>query len=105
MVSVPNCTSYYQPLDLMVNKSCKDFLGQEAKKWYFEKFNKQMAQGKRYHEIKVGVRLSVIKALHAKRIVNFYDYNKSKSERVCHGWQKFGIAEKLKEDIILDLFK
>lgn len=106
MISVPNkWARYYQPLDLTVNKSCKDLLGQEAKKWYFEKFNKQMVQEKGYHEIKVDVRLSVIKALHAKRIVKFYDYNKSKPERVCHGRQKSGIAEKLKEDVILDLFK
>ena len=47
MVSIPdNWTSYYQTLDLTVNKSCKDFLQQETQKWYSEEISKQMAQGK-----------------------------------------------------------
>ena len=67
MVAVPNCwTSEFQPLDLSVNKSCKDFLRQEAQTWYSEKLMKQMNQGKRSHKIKVDVRLSVVKPLYAK---------------------------------------
>ena len=102
MVSVPNnWTSYYQPLDLTVNKSCKDFIRQEAQKWYADEISKQMAQGKRSYEIKVDVRLSVSKPLHVKWTVKFYDYIKSKPEIACNGWRKFGITEKLKEDITL----
>ena len=75
MVSVPNnWTSYYQPLDLTVNRSCKDFLRQEAQKWYSDKINKQTTREKRSNEVKVDVILSVIKPLHAKWIVKFYDW-------------------------------
>ena len=70
MVSVPNnWTGYYQTLDLTVNKSYKDFLWQGAQKQHSHQARKQMAQRKWCHEIKVDVRLSVIKPLHAKWIV------------------------------------
>ena len=39
-------------------------------------------QRKKSHEIKVDVRLSVIKPLHAKSIVQCYDYIMSKAEIV-----------------------
>ena len=35
----------------------------------------------------------------------FYGYTKSKSQIACNEWQKSEISEKLKEDIILNLFK
>ena len=63
-----------------------------------------MEQGKKSHEIEVDVRLSVIKPLHAKWIVKFYDYLKSKPDIVINGWRKSGIIEKLDEDIDLDPF-
>ena len=53
----------------------------------------------------VDIQFSVIKPLHAKWIVKFYDYIKSKPEIVCNGWRKSGITKKLKEDITLDPFK
>ena len=43
MVLVPNnWISYFQPLDLTVNKSSKDFLRQEAQSWYSQEIVKQM---------------------------------------------------------------
>ena len=38
-------------------------------------------------------------------IVKFYGYTRSKSQITCNKWQKSEISEKLKEDIILNLFK
>ena len=65
MVSVPNnWTNYFQPLDLTVNKSSKDFLRDEAQTWYSNEIAKQMSEGKRTDQIKVDVRLSVVKPLH-----------------------------------------
>lgn len=38
MVPVPNnWTNYFQPPDLAVNKSSKDFLLQETQSWYYKK--------------------------------------------------------------------
>ena len=37
--------------------------------------------------------------------IKFYGYTKCKSQIDCNEWQKSEIGEKLKEDIILNLFK
>ena len=47
---------------MSVNKSCKDFLRQEAQSWYSDQIVKQMKIGKLCHEIKVDTKISVIKA-------------------------------------------
>ena len=58
MVSVPNnWTNYFQPLDLTVNKSSKDFLRKEAQSWYSQEIVKQMEARKRSDQIKVDVRV------------------------------------------------
>ena len=63
-----------------------------------------MKQGKRSHEVSLDVRLSVVKPLHAKWAVKFYDYIRSKPAIVINGWRKSGIVEKLKENVELDPF-
>ena len=105
MVPVPsNWTNYFQPLDLTVNKSCKDFSRQEAQSWYTNEIVEQMQQGKKPHEIKVDVRISIVKPLHAKWIVKFYDYIRSNPDLIRNGWRKSGIMENLQREIKLDPF-
>ena len=77
-----NWTNYFQALDLSVNKSCKDFLRQEAQSWYSDQIVAQMKMGKLSHEIKVDTRISVIKPLHAKCVTKFYDYIRRKPDIV-----------------------
>ena len=72
MVPVPNnWINYFQPLDLTVNKSSKDFLRNEAQNWYSQEIMKQMQVGKLSNQIKVNVRISVFKPLHAKLIAKY----------------------------------
>ena len=96
MVSVPNnWTNYFQPLDLTVNKSSIDFLRKEAQSWYSQEIFKQMEAGKRSDQIKVDVRVSVVKPLHAKWIVNYYDYARTKPQLIINGWKESGIINHL----------
>lgn len=105
MVAVPNnWTNYFQPLDLTVNKSSKDFLRDEAQAWYSNEIAKQMSEGKRTDQIKVDVRLSVVKPLHAKWITKYYDYARNHPEIIINGWKKSGITENLEKKINLDPF-
>ena len=105
MVKVPNnWTNCFQPPDLAVNRSYKDFLRQEAQYWYSKRIVKQMQQGKKPHEIKVDVRISIAKPLHAKWIVKFYDYIRSKPELIKNGWRKSGIIDNLAKYIKFDPF-
>ena len=75
MVPVPNnWTSYFQPLDILVNKPCKDFLRNKAQTWYSDQIVEQTKVGKLPQEIKAGTQLSVVNPLHAKWVTKFYDY-------------------------------
>ena len=86
MVPVPNnWTPYFQPLDISVNKISKDFLRNEAQTWYSQQILEQTKSGKLPHQIKVGTQLSIVKPLHAKWVVKFYDYIRSKPEIVSNG--------------------
>ena len=89
MIPVPNnWTSYFQPLDISVNKPCKDFLRNEAQTWYSAQIVEQIEAGKSSHEVKVDTRISVIS----------YYYI------VTHGWEKSLISEHINKKIELDPF-
>ena len=45
------------------------------------------------HGIKVDTRIPVIKPLHAKWVVQFYDYIRSHPDIVINGWKKSKIPE------------
>ena len=105
MEPVPtNWTSYFQPLDISVNKPCKDFLRNEAQTWYSNRIMEQIKVGKLPHQVKVETRISIIKPLHAKWVTKFYDYIRLRPEIVRHGWEKSLITENIHKKIKLDPF-
>lgn len=94
MCAVPNnMTNVFQPLDRSVNRSCKSFLRREAQGWYSKQIEQQVKEGRPDHEIKVDTRISVIKPLHAKWVVQFYDYTRGNPSIVISGWRKSKILE------------
>ena len=52
-----------------------------------------MKKGKKTHEIIVNTRISILKPLHAKWVVSFYDYMKNHKDIVLAGWRKSKIEE------------
>jgi len=68
----PNCTGRLQPLDLSVNKSAKEFLRNEFQEWYAQQVCAQLQE--KANKQAVDLRLSVVKPLGAKWMVNFYNY-------------------------------
>ena len=86
-------TNIFQPFHLSVNRSCKFFLRREAQPWHFLQIEKQMKEGKKAHEINVDTRISIMKPLHAKWVVLFYDYTKNHSDIVLAEWRKSKIEE------------
>ncbi|MCY3929117.1 MAG: hypothetical protein OXG81_12660 [Acidobacteria bacterium] len=92
VVLIPaNCTDRLQPLDLCVNKAAKDFLRNEFQKWYASQVCSQL-DGKAEIE-PIDLRLSVIKPLGAKWLVNLYDYLKSKPSIIISGFKEAGITD------------
>ena len=67
----PNMTHIYQPLDLTVNRSAKAFFKRKFTEWYSQEIHKQLEEGKKIDQVDVVLRLSVLKPLHAKWIIEF----------------------------------
>ena len=85
-----NCTDRLQPLDLTVNKSVKDFLQKEFRKWYADQVCSQLDENR--IEL-IDLRLTSIKSLGAKWMNNAFDYIKSKPKIIKNGFSNAGISQ------------
>lgn len=93
-VYVPaNMTHFFQPLDLTVNGSGKQFMRKQFVTYYSEAIRKQVDSGTNLEDVEVDFRLSVIKPLHAQWLVNLYNFLSSERGRqvIYNGWMKAGI--------------
>ena len=69
---------------------------QKINEWYEERVSKQLMNGKAPGDVKVLLKLSDLKALHAKWIVEMYGYLKQQKESVVKCFEKAGILEAVK---------
>jgi len=97
-IFVPNnMTHLYQPLDLTVNKHSKTFLKKLFSEWYAQQIENQLALGKKVEEINIQFRLSTLKPLHAKWLMQYYNEITSEAGRsiIINGWKAAGISDAL----------
>ena len=85
-----NCTDRLQLLDLSVNKVVKDFLRKQFQDWYAEEVCTQLEED--CVEI-IDLRLSTVKPLGAKWLVDMFSYLKTKPEIVQNGFKAAGIKK------------
>ena len=72
MVSVPNnLTNVFQPLDLIVNRTCKAYLQKQMQDWLSRQVQVQLQNGVQPENVKVDMKISTLKPLHAKWITSF----------------------------------
>ena len=69
-----NMTHLFQPLDLTVNKVAKDYTKQKFSDWFTHQINTGLENGQEQDDIEIDYRLSVLKPLHAKWLISFYNY-------------------------------
>ena len=70
---VPNkMTSNFQVLDLTVNKFVKGIIMDKFNKWFAETLRKELDVGKPLDEISIKFRLTTMKPLHAKWVINVF---------------------------------
>ena len=93
-IHVPNNhTNLFQPLDISVNKSAKCFIADKYQDWYAKKVLQQLNRGVAAHDVKVDVKLSIMKPLHAKWIIEMYHYLKRSKQIVISGFRKANLTE------------
>ena len=88
-------THLYQPLDLTVNKSAKDFMKKKFDEWFSRQINIGLENGQELDDIEIDYRLSVLKPLHANWLISLYNYMSSAEgkEIIISGWKKSGIFD------------
>uniref|UniRef100_A0A1X7UUQ0 DDE-1 domain-containing protein n=1 Tax=Amphimedon queenslandica TaxID=400682 RepID=A0A1X7UUQ0_AMPQE len=94
-VVVPaNCTDRLQPLDVSVNRPAKEFLRSKFGEWYAEKVAMQMKDAGSVTPI--DLKLSEMKPIGARWMMELYDYFKAKPEIIINGFKAAGILNILK---------
>ena len=83
-----NCTDKLQPLDLSVNKAAKDFMRSKFQKWYGNIICQQLDDGICEE---VDLRLSRMKPLSAKWVIEMAEYFTAHSEIILNGFSAAGI--------------
>ena len=70
-------THLFQPLDLTVNKVAKDFMKKRFSEWFSRQISIGLENGQELEDIQIDYRLSVLKPMHAKWLISFYDFMSS----------------------------
>ena len=99
LVKVPNnMTHLLQPYDPTVNDHCKSFMKGMFVEWYRKQVEEALSHGKKVEDIEIKFYLTVIKPLHAKWLMQFYNHITSEkgSEIIINGWKKSGIYDAVK---------
>ena len=94
-VTVPaNMMHFFQPLDLTVNRSAKQFMQKQLVMCCREIVQHKLENGESLEDIEVDLRLTAIKPLHAQWVVGMYNFfTSSKGTRIIgKGWKKAGIS-------------
>ena len=104
MAPVPNnMTHIYQPLDLAVNRRCKAFLCKESQNWFEGQVQQQVQNGCEAEQVKVDLRISILKPVQAKWLTSFYGRMQNRPDIAVKGCKsaritKFFATEQQYED-------
>lgn len=98
-------THFFQPLDLTVNGSAKNFARKEFITYYSSTVQQQLECGKTVEDIEVDFRLTTLKPLHAQWLVNMHNFftTPNGKEIILKGWKKAGISDLLNGTTVLPL--
>ena len=94
----PDMTHAFQPLDLTVNKFARDFMKRMFSTWSSRQISLGLENGVELDDIEDDYRLSVLKPLHVKWLVELYNHMSTDEgkEIVANGSKKAGIFDAIK---------
>ena len=91
-----NLNNKFQPLDISINPKAKKFVSHKFNTWYADRVSEQWRRGVAPGDVKVLMKSSYLKPLHAPWIVKMFEYMKHQNESIVNGFDKAGIAEAVK---------
>ena len=93
-VFVPaSCTGELQPLDISTNETFKTLMKDSFTRWYAQEVHEALDSGKSVHEVKIDLRLSMIKPLHANWLITAHSILKHKTAVLTRGFEQAGILD------------
>ena len=98
LVRVPaNMTHIFQLLDLTVNGHFEQYMKEKFSTWYSEQISQALENGEKLENINISFKITVLKPLHAKWLVEFYNHLTSgeKREIITRGFERAGITHAL----------
>ena len=91
-VFVPkSLTAHFQPLDLNVNGHAKQFLKRKFENWYAEQVTKKIENGVNVLSVNIETKLSIVKPLHARWLISFYDHMQNNRQMIIKAFEMAGI--------------
>ena len=92
-----NMTSNFQVLDLTVNKWVKGIMMNKFNKWFAETLRKELDAGKSLDEISIKFKLTTMKPLHVKWVINVFNQLSSFEGKkvILDRWKALGILDAL----------
>ena len=98
-----NLTYLFQPLDVQggPNGYVKRMMKNKFTLWYADQINRALDEGKILENIEVSLKLSMVKPLHAKWILEVYNHmSSSEGKAIClKGWDVAGISGAVKKGL------
>ena len=73
-------------MDVSINKAVKEFLHGKFQSWYSDQVFKKISEGKADDQL-VDLRMSIVKPLGERWLIDMYDHMKSKPEIITSGFQ------------------
>ena len=103
-----NMTHLFQSLDLTINGVAKSFIRTKCDEWYAKEIARQINAGVEVYSVEIKRTLSVLKQLHARRLIGLYDHLRNQPDQIKKGYDLSGIKEAISirietEDPFLDL--
>ena len=104
VVMVPaNMTHFFQPLDLTVNGSAKNFMKKKFVTWYANEVKKKIEEGVPIENVEIDLSLTRIKPTHALWLIELFNFLTSEEGKktILNGWKKAGVTNILMKTEIL----
>ena len=84
-------TAHFQPLDLNGNGHAKQFLKRKFENWYTEQVTKEIEKGVNVLSVNIETKLSIVKPLHARWLISFYDHMQNNRQMIIKAFEMAGI--------------
>ena len=98
-----NMTHFFQPLDLAVNGSAKNFMKKNFVTWYANEVKQKIEEGVPIESVEIDLSLTRIKPTHALWLIELFNFLTSDEGKktILNGWKKAGVTNILMKTEIL----